>query len=165
MKVSGKVQIVSGTLCAGCVSGCGPIRRVKGVKLLGRRVGTWLSADQAQRLVNTVPHDTPLGRRDGAMLGLLVGSGLRRSEAAGLRLEQMQLRERIWYPTIVAAVAAVSATNPEASSNRFSFCLATLRSKPRNGISDASKTLNNPSMIASEFQSRAMLLEERRGSP
>jgi len=90
MKVSGKVQIVSGTLCAGCVSGCGPIRRVKGVKLLGRRVGTWLSADQAQRLVNTVPHDTPLGRRDGAMLGLLVGSGLRRSEAAGLRLEQMQ---------------------------------------------------------------------------
>ena len=72
------------------------IRRVKGVKLLGRRIGNWLSTDQAQRLVDTVPRDTLLGRRDGAMLGLLLGCGLRRSEVVGLRLEQLQIRENHW---------------------------------------------------------------------
>jgi integrase len=72
------------------------IRRVKGVKLLGRRIGNWLSADQAQRLVSTVPHDTLLGRRDRAMLGLLLGCGLRRSEVVGLQLDQLQLREGHW---------------------------------------------------------------------
>ena len=72
------------------------IRRVKGVKLLGRRIGNWLTADQAQRLLNTVSQDTLLGRRDGAMLGLLLGCGLRRSEVAGLRLEQLRLREDHW---------------------------------------------------------------------
>ena len=72
------------------------IRRVKGVKLLGRRIGNWLSADRAQWLVETVPHDTLLGRRDGAMLGLLLGCGLRRSEVVGFRLEQLQLREDHW---------------------------------------------------------------------
>ena len=49
------------------------IRRVKGVKLLGRRIGNWLTADQAQGLVNSVPQDTLLGRREGAMLGMLLG--------------------------------------------------------------------------------------------
>ena len=52
--------------------------------------------------------------------------------------------------------------DPEASSNRFSFFLAMLQCKQRNGTSDASRTLNNLSMIASGFQSQAMRLEERR---
>jgi site-specific recombinase XerD len=72
------------------------IRRVKGVKLVGRRIGNWLTADQAQRLVNTVSHETLLSKRGGAMLGLLLGCGLRRSEVAGLRLDQLQLREDHW---------------------------------------------------------------------
>jgi len=72
------------------------IRRVKGVKLLGRKIGNWLSADQAQLLVNIVPRDTLIGKRDGAMLGLLLGCGLRRSEVVALRLEQMQLRQAQW---------------------------------------------------------------------
>ena len=72
------------------------IRRVKEIKLLGRRIGNWLSANQAQRLLNTVSHETLLGKRDGAMLGLLLGCGLRRSEVVGLRLDQLQLREGHW---------------------------------------------------------------------
>jgi site-specific recombinase XerD len=72
------------------------IRRVKGVKLLGRRIGNWLTVDQAQRLLNVASHDSQLGRRDGAMLGLLLGCGLRRSEVVGLRLDQLQLREGHW---------------------------------------------------------------------
>src|SRR5580700_5077373 len=36
------------------------------------------------------------GRRDGAMLGLVLGCALRRSEVVGLRLCQLQLRESHW---------------------------------------------------------------------
>jgi len=72
------------------------IRRVKGVKRLGRRIGNWLTADQAQELLNAVSQGTPRGRRDAAVIGLLLGCGLRRSETVKLRLDQLQLRESHW---------------------------------------------------------------------
>ncbi len=72
------------------------IRRVKGVKRLGRKIGNWLTGNQAQKLLNAVSQNTLQGRRDGAMLGLLLGCGLRRSEVVGLRLDQLQLRESHW---------------------------------------------------------------------
>jgi integrase len=72
------------------------IRRVKGVKRLGRRIGNWLTGDQAQELVNAVSQSTLRGRRDAAVIGLLLGCGLRRSEAVTLRLDQLQLRENHW---------------------------------------------------------------------
>jgi integrase len=69
------------------------IRRVKGVKRLGRRIGNWLTGGQAHELLNAVSHGTLRGRRDAAMIGLLLGCGLRRSEVVALRLDQMQSRE------------------------------------------------------------------------
>jgi integrase len=72
------------------------IRRVKGVKRLGRRIGNWLTADQAQELLNAVSQGTLRGRRDAAVIGLLLGCGLRRSETVNLRLDQLQLRESHW---------------------------------------------------------------------
>lgn len=72
------------------------IRRVKGVKRLGQKIGNWLTGNQAQQLLNSVSQNTLQGRRDGAMLGLLLGCGLRRSEVVGLRLDQLQLRESHW---------------------------------------------------------------------
>jgi site-specific recombinase XerD len=56
------------------------IRRVKGVKRLGRKMGNWLTRNQAQELVNAASKNSLRGWRDGAMLGLLLGCGLRRSE-------------------------------------------------------------------------------------
>jgi site-specific recombinase XerC len=49
------------------------IRRVKGVKRLGRRIGNWLTSDQAQELLNAVSQGAPRGRRDTAVIGLLPG--------------------------------------------------------------------------------------------
>ncbi|MGC2109673.1 MAG: tyrosine-type recombinase/integrase [Candidatus Korobacteraceae bacterium] len=72
------------------------IRRVKGVKRLGRKSGNWLTRNQAQDLVNAASQADLRGRRDGAMPGLLLGCGLRRSEVVGLRLDQLQSREGHW---------------------------------------------------------------------
>ena len=72
------------------------IRRVKGVKRLGRRIGNWLTGHQAQDLLNAISQRTLRGRRDAAMIGLLLGCGLRRSETVNLRLDQLQSRQNHW---------------------------------------------------------------------
>jgi len=72
------------------------IRRVKGLKRLGRRIGNWLTQEQAQSLLNAIPTETLAGRRDAAVIGLLLGCGLRRSEVVALRLDQLQSRDGHW---------------------------------------------------------------------
>jgi integrase len=72
------------------------IRRVQGVKRLGRKIGNWLSRNQAQELVNAASKTDLRGWRDGAIVGLLLGCGLRRSEVVGLMLNQLQTREGRW---------------------------------------------------------------------
>jgi integrase len=69
------------------------IRRVRGVRQLGRRIGNWLTRDQAQQLLCAVNRYTLRGKREAAVMGLLLGCGLRRSEVASLRVDQLQLRE------------------------------------------------------------------------
>ncbi len=72
------------------------IRRVQGVKRLGQRSGNWLSQNQAQELVNSASKTDLRGWRDGAIVGLLLGCGLRRSEVVGLTLDQLQTRDGRW---------------------------------------------------------------------
>lgn len=72
------------------------VRRVKGVKRLGGRIGNWLSRDQAQDLLNAIPPGTLAGKRDAAVIALLLGCGLRRSEVVSLHLDQLQSREGHW---------------------------------------------------------------------
>src|SRR5208282_831754 len=72
------------------------IRRVKGVKRLGRKMGNWLTRNEAQELVNAASRTNLRGWRDGAMVGMLLGCGLRRSEVVGLNLDQLQSREGHW---------------------------------------------------------------------
>ena len=71
-------------------------RRVKGVKRLGHPVGNWLTAEEGQRLVDAVRTHTLRGKRDAAMLGLLLGCGLRRSEVADLQIEKIRQRDGHW---------------------------------------------------------------------
>ena len=72
------------------------IRRVKGVRRLGVRVGNWLTAEEGKKLLGTENGDTVRSRRNRALLALLIGCGLRRAEVATLRLEDFQLREGHW---------------------------------------------------------------------
>jgi site-specific recombinase XerC len=56
------------------------ISRVKSVKSTGIRVGNWLSQRQAQTLLSTPDITKVGGLRDRAILAVLLGCGLRRSE-------------------------------------------------------------------------------------
>src|SRR6266853_4929888 len=68
------------------------IRRVKGAKRLGVRIGNWLTIDQSRTLLGK-PSDSLRGKRDRAILALLIGCGLRRAELVGLRTGDFQARE------------------------------------------------------------------------
>lgn len=72
------------------------ISRVKGPRRHGVRLGNWLSLRQAQQLLNAPGTATMRGRRDTAILAVLLGCGLRRSEATALTLEHVQQREGRW---------------------------------------------------------------------
>src|ERR1700675_4805716 len=68
------------------------IRRVKGAKRLGVRVDNWLTVDQSKALLGE-PSGSLRGKRDRAILALLIGCGLRRAELVGLGTEDFQIRE------------------------------------------------------------------------
>ena len=60
------------------------IRRVKGVKKLGVRLGNWLTAEQGQALWQAPNQEQMKGKPDRALLALLLACGLRRHELASL---------------------------------------------------------------------------------
>src|ERR1700745_1528542 len=62
----------SGLLSADLAAG---IRRVKGVKKLGIRLGNWLSPEQSTDLLSKIPAESLRGKRDVAILALLLGCG------------------------------------------------------------------------------------------
>lgn len=72
------------------------IKAVRGVRTEGRRMGNWLTKAQAQALLNAPNTITLKGKRDQALLAVLLGCGLRRDEAANLTVEHVQQREGRW---------------------------------------------------------------------
>jgi integrase len=72
------------------------IRRIKGVKALGTRLGNWLNADQAKLLLLNADGKDLRSIRDLAMVAVLLGCGLRRAELSALRVEDMQNRQGHW---------------------------------------------------------------------
>src|SRR5204862_4314088 len=72
------------------------IRRVKSVKKLGLDLGNWLMVDEARRLLQSPESDTLKGKRDRAILAVLLGCGLRRRELADLKFSHLQRREEHW---------------------------------------------------------------------
>jgi site-specific recombinase XerD len=74
----------------------GGIRAVKGARREGRRTGNWLTREEAQAWLGAPDTKTIRGRRDRALLAVLIGCGLRRAEAAGLTFEHVQQRDGRW---------------------------------------------------------------------
>jgi len=72
------------------------IARVKGVRSNGVRTGNWLTRDQAQALLDAPAISTLKGLRDRGLLAVLIGTGLRRTEAADLTFDHVQQREGRW---------------------------------------------------------------------
>ena len=83
----------SGLLAAELASG---ITRVKGVASKGVRLGNWLTVKHAQTLLNTPGVTTPKGLGDRAILAILLGCDLRRSEEAALTMDHFQQRDGRW---------------------------------------------------------------------
>lgn len=69
------------------------ITRAPGMPRQSRKTGRWLVKAEAERLLLTPSPTTAVGIRDRAILGLLIGCGLRRAEVAGLGWAQFQIRE------------------------------------------------------------------------
>ena len=69
---------------------------MKGVASKGVRLGNWLTAKQAQALLNAPDATTNKGLRDRAILAVLLGCGLRRSEVAALTFRHIQQRHGRW---------------------------------------------------------------------
>lgn len=72
------------------------IGRAEGVRTEGKRLGNWLSKEQAQALISAPDVSTVKGLRDRAILAVLLGCGLRREECAGLQVEHIQQRDGRW---------------------------------------------------------------------
>jgi site-specific recombinase XerD len=76
------------------------VAAVESVKTRGARLGMWLSKQQLETLLEA-PHKSAfvgslLPYRDQAILAVLGGAGLRRSEAASLKVEQIVIRDDRW---------------------------------------------------------------------
>lgn len=72
------------------------ISRVPGVARLGSKLGNWLDGATAERLIRLPDTQTLAGKRDRALLALMLGSGLRRAEVAILTVDHVQMREARW---------------------------------------------------------------------
>ena len=72
------------------------ISKVQGIPLHGVRIGIWLMAASARELLDIPDSDSVKGKRDRAVLAVLIGCGLRRSEVAAVSIEQFRIVEDRW---------------------------------------------------------------------
>jgi site-specific recombinase XerD len=72
------------------------IQRVKSMRAFVTRMGNWLSKEDAERLINAPDLNTTKGIRDRAVLALLIGCGLRRTECVNLEFGHIQFRDGRW---------------------------------------------------------------------
>ena len=69
---------------------------LKGVRQSGDRAGNWLTREQARDLLAQPEIETMEGKRDRAILAVLLGCALRRSELAALESRHIQQRDGRW---------------------------------------------------------------------
>jgi integrase/recombinase XerD len=72
------------------------ISHVKDMHVRGVRAGNWLTKKEAERLLQAPDVTTIDGLRDRAILAIMIGAGLRRSEIANLQVNHFQERDGRW---------------------------------------------------------------------
>jgi integrase len=72
------------------------IRDIHGAEQRGVRTGNWLTKREAEALLAAPEASTNQGKRDRAILAVLVGCGLRRDEAVRLTFDHIQQRDGRW---------------------------------------------------------------------
>jgi site-specific recombinase XerC len=72
------------------------IAKARGPRRHGVRTGNWLDLHQAEDMLALPDTSRLKGQRDRALLSILLGAGLRRSEISALRFEHLQQREGRW---------------------------------------------------------------------
>jgi site-specific recombinase XerD len=73
------------------------INDVKGAPRRGNRIGNWLTREQAQELLSLPDRESLKGKRDYAILALLLGCGLRRTELVSeVKIGAIAQRENRW---------------------------------------------------------------------
>ena len=72
------------------------ISKVHGLRLYGVRIGIWLTSAGARQLLGVPDSGSVRGKRDRAILAILLGCGLRRAEVAAVSVEQFRIVEDRW---------------------------------------------------------------------
>ena len=73
------------------------VNDVKGAPRRGNRIGNWLTREQAQELLSLPDRESLKGKRDYAILALLLGCGLRRTELVSeVKIGAIAQRENRW---------------------------------------------------------------------
>ena len=98
VRLSGVRKLVNEARENGLVdpSAAGRIVSVPNVPAQGVRLGQWLTADQTRDLLAVPDRRTLIGKRNYAILSVLVFCALRREEAAHLDMSHLQMREGRW---------------------------------------------------------------------
>jgi integrase len=97
------------------------VQRVKGAPAHGVRAGNWLTLTQAQRILTAPELTDAQGRanlkayRDRAILAVMIGGGLRRSEVANLDASHLQQRDSRWVIVDITGKGGRVRTVPIAS--------------------------------------------------
>jgi integrase len=78
------------------VSAASAISKVRGLRLYGVRIGRWLTSAGARELLGIPDSGSVRGKRDRAILAVLLGCGLRRGEAAAVSVAQFRIVEDRW---------------------------------------------------------------------
>jgi integrase len=77
-------------------SEAGAIRRIRGEKQSGSRIGNWLQKCQVDAVLKSVNRTSLRGKRDYAILAVLFATALRRRELVELQVATMQQRDSQW---------------------------------------------------------------------
>ena len=78
------------------VSAASAISKVHGLRLYGVRIGKWLTSAGARQLLGVPDSSSVRGKRDRAILAVLLGCGLRRGEVAAVSVAQFRIVEDRW---------------------------------------------------------------------